>query len=48
MTSNQTDNEKIRELQAQLSAATNTEGAHAEALMERIAIVKRNNASNRV
>ena len=38
MTSNQTDNEKIRELQAQLSAATNTEGAHAEALMERIAI----------
>jgi len=38
MTSNQTDNEKIMELQAQLAAATNTEGAHAEALMERIAI----------
>mgnify|MGYP001187184282 FL=1 len=38
MTSNQTDNEKISELQAQLSAATNTEGAHAEALIERIAI----------
>ena len=29
---------EIRELKAQLSAATNTEGAHAEALMERIAI----------
>ena len=38
ITSNQTDNEKISELQSQLAAATNTEGAHAEALMERIAI----------
>ena len=38
VTSNQTDNEKISELQSQLAAATNTEGAHAEALMERIAI----------
>ena len=38
ITSNKTDSEKIKELQAQLSAATNTEGAHAEALMDRIAI----------
>ncbi len=38
VSSNQTDNEKISELKAQLSAATQTEGAHAEALMERIAI----------
>ena len=35
---NQTDNEKIAQLQTELAAATNTEGAHAEALMERIAI----------
>ena len=38
ITSNQTDNEKIAQLQTELAAATNTEGAHAEALMERIAI----------
>jgi len=38
ISSNQTDNEKIAELKAQLSAATQTEGAHAEALMERISI----------
>ena len=38
ITSNQTDNEKITQLQSELAAATNTEGAHAEALMERIAI----------
>lgn len=38
ITTNQTDNEKIAQLQSQLSTATNTEGAHAEALMERIAI----------
>ena len=38
VTSNQTDNEKITQLQSELAAATNTEGAHAEALMERIAI----------
>ena len=38
ITSNKTDSEKIKELQAQLAAATNTEGAHAEALMDRIAI----------
>ena len=38
ITTNQTDNEKIAQLQSQLSTATDTEGAHAEALMERIAI----------
>ena len=38
ITANQTDSEKLTELQAQLTAASNTEGAHAEALMERIAI----------
>jgi len=38
LTANQTDNEKITQLNAELSAATQTEGAHAEALMERIAI----------
>lgn len=38
ITSNQTDNEKITQLQSELAAATNTEGVHAEALMERIAI----------
>ena len=38
ISTNQTDNEKISELKAQLSAATQTEGANAEALMERIAI----------
>ena len=38
ITANKTDSEKIKELQAQLAAATNTEGAHAEALMDRIAI----------
>jgi hypothetical protein len=38
LTANQTDNEKITQLNAELSAATKTEGAHAEALMERIAI----------
>ena len=38
ITSNQTDNERIAQLQSELAAATNTEGAHAEALMERIAI----------
>ena len=36
--SNATDSEKINQLRAELSAATQTEGAHAEALMERIAI----------
>ena len=38
ITANKTDSEKIKELQAQRAAATNTEGAHAEALMDRIAI----------
>ena len=38
ITSNQTDNEKIIQLQSELAAATNTEGAHGEALMERITI----------
>ena len=36
--SNTTDSEKIAQLRSELSAATQTEGAHAEALMERIAI----------
>ena len=36
--SNATDSEKINQLRAELSAATQTEGAHGEALMERIAI----------
>ena len=36
--SNATDSEKIAQLRSELSAATQTEGAHAEALMERIAI----------
>jgi len=35
---NSTDQEKIAQLRAELSAATKTEGAHGEALMERIAI----------
>jgi hypothetical protein len=35
---NSTDSEKIAQLRSELSAATQTEGAHAEALMERIAI----------
>ena len=35
---NTTDSEKIAQLRSELSAATQTEGAHAEALMERIAI----------
>jgi len=38
ITSNQTDNEKIIQLQSELAAATNTEGAHGEALIERITI----------
>tara|TARA_B110000444_G_C18849872_1_gene604711 strand:+ start:4255 stop:5475 length:1221 start_codon:yes stop_codon:yes gene_type:complete len=35
---NSTDSEKIAQLRSELSAATQTEGAHAEALMERIAV----------
>lgn len=38
ISTNQTDSEKILALRAELDAATQTEGAHAEALMEKIAI----------